>query len=136
MIEATARPKPSNASKMLVAGLFVTSAGITIQFFSGMPGFPVVPPGTFITAGAALVVLLLPWRWAPAIGLGTTVFVLGGAITASVVRDGEPLAPLTNPSVFGQFAGVALQWIGMLVALVAGIAAVRHAAVRSLPPQA
>jgi hypothetical protein len=48
--------KRSVAAKVNLAGLVVAAAGITIQYFSGVEGFPTIPPGPFILLGAAALV--------------------------------------------------------------------------------
>jgi hypothetical protein len=37
----------STAARLNVAGLVAAAAGILIQYFSGVEGFPTVPPGPF-----------------------------------------------------------------------------------------
>jgi hypothetical protein len=56
----------STPEKVNVAGLVVAAAGILLQFFSGVEGFPTIPPGPFILLAAAALVAwgrgAGPWR--------------------------------------------------------------------------
>jgi hypothetical protein len=46
----------STPAKVNVVGMVVAAAGILIEYFSGVEGFPTVPPGPFILVGAAALV--------------------------------------------------------------------------------
>jgi hypothetical protein len=46
----------SAPAKVNVAGLVVAAAGILIQYFSGVEGFPTIPPGPFILLAAAALI--------------------------------------------------------------------------------
>jgi hypothetical protein len=59
----------SAPTKVNAAGLVVAATGILIQYFSGVEGFPTVPPGPFILLGAAALVAWGPWRWTAAVGV-------------------------------------------------------------------
>jgi hypothetical protein len=59
----------STAAKVNVAGLAVAAVGILLKYFSGVEGFPTVPPGPFILLGAAALVAWGPWRWTAAVGV-------------------------------------------------------------------
>jgi hypothetical protein len=65
-----------------VAALLVGAAGILMQYFSGVGGFPTIPPGPNFLAVAAAVVALGPWRWTPVVGIIAPLFVLAGGIVA------------------------------------------------------
>jgi hypothetical protein len=101
-----------------VAGLVVAAAGVTIEYLTGVPGFPPIPPGPFILLTAALVVAVVRWRWIPLVGLLTALFVAGGTVLA-----GTTAVVLSAPDVAGQFLGAVVQVTGLVVAIVAGVMA-------------
>lgn len=105
-----------------VVFLLVAALGLVIQILGGVPGFPPVPPGPIILVAAAAVVALVPWRWAPAVGLAATVFLVVGLVV-SWPGSGTG-GRLADPSAFVPFAGTVLFLAGLVVALVAGVAAV------------
>jgi hypothetical protein len=122
----TTRGTRSAAARVNVAGLVVASAGILVQYFSGVEGFPTIPPGPFILLGAAALVAWGPWRWTAAVGVIAPLLglVLG---TMSTVLTWETTAPLSDPSEPAGFVGAVIQFLGLIVALGAGIVAVMHA---------
>jgi hypothetical protein len=83
-------------------------------------GFPTVPPGPFILAGAAALVAWGPWRWTVAVAVLAPLLslVLG---TMSTVLHWGTTAPLSHPGETAGFVGAVLQFVGLLVALGAGI---------------
>jgi hypothetical protein len=115
----------SMPARVNVAGLVVAAAGILIQYFSGVEGFPTVPPGPFILAGAAALVAFGPWRWTPAVAVVAPLLglVLG---TMSTVLNWGTTAPLSDPGEPAGFAGAVLQFSGLIVALGAGILVAMH----------
>jgi hypothetical protein len=112
----------SMAAKLTVAGLVVAAAGILTQYFSGVEGFPTIPPGPIILLVAAAVVAFGPWRWTAVVGVAVSLFVLVGGTIATIVNWGVG-APLSNPAEVGGFAGSLIQFLGLIIALVAGIIA-------------
>ncbi|MCR2762598.1 hypothetical protein NQ152_03645 [Microbacterium sp. zg.B48] len=116
------RFRPRGARLTLVAALLVAALGILIQFLTGVPGFPVVPPGPIILAAVAVVVAVVPWRFIPVLGLIAAAFVLTGMFLAGT---GDRLI---NPADIGPFAGTWMQLVGLLTALSAGIVATVSAA--------
>src|SRR5262245_22891624 len=78
----------SMAGKLTVAGLVIAAAGILIQYFSGVEGFPTIPPGPVILLVAAAVVAFGPWRWAIIVGVATALFVLVGGTIATIANWG------------------------------------------------
>lgn len=107
------------AAVALVAGLVLAAVGLVVQVVSGVPGFPTIPPGPIILVVAAAIVALAPWRLAPLVGLVVALFITVGAVVNFTGIAGR----LGDPGAFGPFAGTALQLIGLLVALVAGVMA-------------
>jgi hypothetical protein len=106
----------------LIVGLVIAAAGVFTEFLAGVPGFPKVPPGPFILAAGAVVVMVLRWRWAPAIGLLVALFITVGTVLAGA--GGR----LTNPTPLGWFLGTWVQLIGLVIALVGGVLALVVAA--------
>ena len=118
----------SMPAKVNVAGMLVAAAGILVEYFSGVEGFPTVPPGPFILAGAAALVAFGPWRWTPAVAVLAPLLSLALGTLSTVLNWGTP-APLSDPGEPAGFAGAVLQFSGLLAALAAGIVVVMR------PPQ-
>jgi hypothetical protein len=89
-----------------------------IEYLTGVPGFPTVPPGPIILVAAAVVVAMVAWRWIVVLGLVAAAFLSVGAVAAGTTAD-----VLAEPGVIGQFLGALIQVLGLVVALVAGVAA-------------
>ncbi|GAB3385912.1 hypothetical protein GCM10027568_03580 [Humibacter soli] len=99
-------------------GLLLAAVGVLVQFLTGVPGFPPVPPGPIILAVAALVVVVVRWRWIVILGLAVAVFLTVGALAS-----GTTVSLLSSGATAGQLAGIYLQLIGIVIALVAGVVA-------------
>lgn len=110
---------------VLAGGLLLAAVGLVVMILTGVPGFPLVPPGPIILVGAALVVALVPWRWAPVVGLAAALFLIVGAIVSGTIDD-----RFAAPELIGQLLGTVINLAGLAVAVVAGVLAVA-AAVRS-----
>ena len=104
------------ASKLTVAALLVAAAGFVTQIVSGVD-VPTVPPGLVIMLVAAGLVAFLPWRWIPVVGAGVGLFLLVGFFASGAVGS------LLDPSRLGVFIGAWVQFLAVIVALVAGIVA-------------
>jgi hypothetical protein len=113
----------SMPAKVNVAGMLVAAAGILVEYFSGVEGFPTVPPGPFILAGAAALVAFGPWRWTPAVAVLAPLLSLALGTLSTVLNWGTT-APLSDPGEPAGFAGAVLQFLGLLAALAAGIVVV------------
>ena len=111
----------STAAKATAVGLVLAGAGILIQYLTGVPGFPTIPPGPIIAAVAAALVIWVPWRWAPTVGLAAALFFVVGAAAFGAVP--AILDRLADPGSVGPFAGTAIQVVGLAVAVIAGILA-------------
>jgi hypothetical protein len=123
--------RPSAAARLNAAGLVVAAAGITIQFVSGVD-FPTIPPGPIILLSAAAVVVFGPWRSSPWVGLVAAAFVSLGGVIATIAGNGFN-STLGDPSEVGGFIGAVVQIAGLLIALPAGVVAVRGSASRAEP---
>jgi hypothetical protein len=102
--------------------------GTLLEYVTGVPGFPMVPPGPIILAAAAIVVAVVAWRWIAALGLLVAAFVAVGAVASGVTVE-----LLATPHVPGQFVAALVQVIGLVVALVGGVLALVAAPVPARP---
>jgi hypothetical protein len=124
---------PSPATKLNAAGLVIAAAGIMIQYASGVD-FPTIPPGPIILLAAAALVVFGPRRWGAVVGLVVALFVALGGTIATIV--GEGFSPqLSDPSAVGGFAGTLVQIAGLVIAVAAGIVAVRRGGGSRQQPQ-
>lgn len=108
----------SVASKLTAVGLVAGAAGIVIQILTGVAEYPMIPPGAVILLAAALLVSLLPWRWAPVVGVALAILILVGAFVTPGTGN-----RLSEPEEIGPFIGTSVQMLGLLTAVVAGIVA-------------
>ncbi len=106
----------SASSKLTVAALLVAAAGFVIQIVSGVD-VPTVPPGLVILLVAAGLIAFSPWRWMPVVGAAVGLFLLVGFFASGAVGS------LLEPSQLGVFVGAWVQFLAVIVAAVAGIAA-------------
>ncbi|MET8278119.1 hypothetical protein [Micromonospora sp. NPDC005174] len=101
-----------------IAGLLVGAAGIGVMWAAGVE-FPVaVPPGMIILLAGAIFVTFAPWRWSPAVG----------ALLGLFVAVGFAISPTGVDNLLGRHGtdvatGQAIQLVGVLTALVAGVVA-------------
>ena len=113
------RPSLPAAGKLTVAGLVAAAAGIAIQILSGVDEYPAIPPGLVILlVGAGLIILGARRRWSPLLGVAVAGFILFGTFVTPGTAE-----RLTRPDAAGAFAGTAVQMLGLIVALLAGIVA-------------
>jgi hypothetical protein len=103
------------AKTVLVAGLATAAVGTLLEYVTGVPGFPTVPPGPIILAAAAIVVAVVAWRWIAALGVLAAAFVAVGAVASGVT-----VQLLATPEVPGQFVAALVQVLGLVAALVGG----------------
>ena len=106
----------SPAGKVTVAALLVAAAGFVIQIVSGVD-VPTVPPGLVIMLVAAALVAFGPWRWTPVVGVVVGLFLLVGFFASGSV--GSLLAPDQS----GVLVGAWVQFLALIVTVVAGIVA-------------
>ncbi len=107
----------TRASQLTVAGLLVAAAGFVIQIVSGVD-VPTVPPGLVILLVAAALVAFAPWWWMPIVGVVVGLFLLIGFFASGAVGS------LLEPGQLGVFLGAWMQFLAVIVAVVAGIVAV------------
>jgi hypothetical protein len=103
------------ASKLTIAALLVAAAGFVIQIVSGVD-VPTVPPGLVIMLVAAGLVAFLPWR-IPVVGAAVGLFLLVGFFASGAVGS------LLDLSRLGVIIGAWIQFLAVIVAVVAGIVA-------------
>jgi hypothetical protein len=110
----------SEAPAATVVGLVVGALGITILWASGVE-FPLaIPPGLVILLAGVLFVGLASWPWAPGVGAFLGLFVFVGFL----------ISPDGIPHILGEHGtakqiGQAIQVIGVVTALIAGVIATR-----------
>ena len=110
----------SGARGVTIAGLVVGAAGISILWAAGQE-FPIYPPpGIVLLLAGALFIALTSWRWTPAVGA-----VLGAFVTVGTLISPDGLPNLTGESGAAIAVGQAIQAIGVVTALVAGVIATR-----------
>ena len=102
--------------KVTVVALLLAAAGFVIQIVSGVD-VPTVPPGLIILLVAAALVAFGPWRWTPVVGIVVGLFFLVGFFASGSVDS------LLEPSQLGVFVGAWVQFLAVIVAVVAGTAA-------------
>jgi hypothetical protein len=103
-----------------VAGLVVGAVGIGILWAAGVD-FPVYPPpGMVILVAGALFVGLAPWRWVPGVGAFLGLFVTVGFLASPTGRTN-----LVGDAGVSVAVGQAIQVVGVVTALVAGVVATR-----------
>lgn len=95
--------------------LFTAVVGMVLQIIAGVD-FPTVPPGPIILGVAGVALLTVRHAWVVIVGvLAPLVITVGG------ILEGSSWGRLANPGEFGQFLGTALQWIGMVAAILIGL---------------
>jgi hypothetical protein len=103
-----------------VLGLVVGAVGVGILWASGVE-FPIYPPpGIVILLAGAVLVGLASWRWAPGVGAFLGLFVFVGFLISPTGRSN-----LLGEAGAGAAIGQAIQVLGVLTALIAGVIAAR-----------
>jgi hypothetical protein len=103
-----------------VAGLLVGAAGIGILWAAGVD-FPIYPPpGIVILLAGALFVALGRWRWTPGVGAFLGLFVTVGFLISPTGRTNLVGEAGTSVAI-----GQAIQVVGVVTALIAGVIATR-----------
>jgi hypothetical protein len=112
----------SNARKLNVAGLVLTSAAMLLQIAAGSTLYPSVT-GPIVLVVTALVVAFVPSRWAAYVGLVVPLVLGAGAIVAAVMT-GDFIDQLTTVGNPGIFLGSVLHVGGLVTAVGGGVGAV------------
>lgn len=120
VITTTARSSSPRPRKATLAGLVVGALGIGILWASGVE-FPIYPPpGIIILAAGAAFVALGRWPWTPAVGA-----FLGLFVTVGFLISPTGLSNLAGEAGAGVAIGQAVQVVGVVTALIAGVVATR-----------
>jgi hypothetical protein len=105
---------------LTIVGLVVGAIGIGVLWASGVE-FPIYPPPGILILGVGAVVVGLTRRpWAPAIGA-----FLGLFVTVGFLISPTGLSNLTGEAGAGVAVGQAIQVVGVVTALIAGVLATR-----------
>jgi hypothetical protein len=113
----------SPAGRRTALGLAVAAAGVMIQYIAGVGDYPTIPPGPIILLAAAAVVVFGAGRWAVRVGLAAAIFISIGGVIATIAGNGY--ANTFDPGELAGFIGAVIQIAGLLIAVPAGILAVR-----------
>lgn len=112
----------TRARALTVAGLVVGAAGIAVLWAAGVD-FPLpIPPGIVLLVAGAVFVSLSRRRWAPAVGAFLGLFVTAGFLISPTGLDN-----LLGEAGTAVALGQGIQQIGVITALVCGVAATRGA---------
>jgi hypothetical protein len=103
-----------------IAGLLTGAAGLVLQQAGGVV-MPTVPPGLIFLVVAAGLMAVKRWKWA-----AIAAILAAGAEIAGFFGSGNA-ARLTGLDQFGAFTGSWIRLAGIVVALIAGVAATRAA---------
>jgi hypothetical protein len=112
----------SNARRVSVAGLVLTSAAMLLQIAAGSTLYPSVT-GPIVLVATALVVAFVPGRWTAYVGLVVPLVLGVGAIVAAAMT-GDFIDQLTNPGNAGIFLGSLAHVAGLTAAVAGGVAMV------------
>lgn len=110
-------PQPRPLARLTSIALVAAGAGIVTQILSGID-FPTVPPGLFILLVPAALIWFVPWRWMPLFGTFAGLSQWIGLFAAGQAPRLVTMDPI------GGTLGLWLQLLAVIVATVAGIAAV------------
>ncbi len=105
--------------KALAVGLWIAALGILTQAATGAKGYhQKIPPGVLILAVIGLVVYFTSrWMWTAVLGL-----FLAGLISIGVFTTPGTAYRLRHPEEIGPLIGTLVQLLGLLFALIAGVA--------------
>lgn len=107
----------STAAQLI--GLVTAAAGILVLFVVGVVTAP-VPVGTLVLLTAAAVVAFAPWRWAPALGLAVTLYLIVGLVL------NETSSRLSGAAGQGELIGFLVLALGLFAATVGGVVSSIH----------
>jgi hypothetical protein len=116
----------STAATWNVAGLIIAAAGIVSMFVTGVANQP-APVGAIVMLLVAGLEAFRVWRWMPVIGTVVPLLIFVGAfIWPGLVER------LTHPGDIAAFGGTTVQMVGLIIAIVSGIAAVAQVSRRGV----
>lgn len=111
-------PTRSLPARIDAAALLLAILGMIIQIAGGVK-YPTVPPGIVILAVVALLMTFVSWRPVRLLGVVAPLFILVGGIISSTGRTN-----ISDPGHFGPFIGTVIQFAGLAIGLLAGLASV------------
>jgi hypothetical protein len=109
----------SNATKLNIAGLVLTAAGMLLQIAAGSELYPSFA-GPIVLLVTAVIVAFWSSRWTPYVALLIPLVLGLGAIIAAVI-SGEFIEQLTDVGKAGIFLGSLMHVIGLIAAVAGGI---------------
>jgi len=109
----------STATKVNVAGLVLTAAGMLKQIAAGSTLYPSLT-GPIVLIAAAIFVTFGPGRWTPWAGLVLPLVLGVGAIVAAIMTGGF-IAQLTDAGKPALVLGSLVQVIGLIAAIGGGV---------------
>jgi hypothetical protein len=112
----------TNAAKLNVAGLLLTAAGMTLQKTSGSELYPSYT-GPVVLVVTAVMVTLWQRRWVSYVALAVPL-VLGIGLIVTALMTGDFTEQLTHANDTGVFVGSVMHVVGLVAAVVAGVAMV------------
>lgn len=112
------RPTRSVPARIDAAALLLAILGMVIQIASGVK-YPTVPPGIVILGAVALLITFVPWPPVRLLGVIAPGFILFGGFVSNTGRTN-----ISHPGHFGPFIGTAVQFAGLAIAVLAGVAAI------------
>ena len=112
----------STAGKVNATGLVLTAAGMLLQIAGGSTLYPSVA-GPIVLIVAAAIVVFVPGRWTPWVGLVVPLVLGVGAIVAAAMSGGF-IDQLTDPGRAGVFLGSVLHVVGLIAAVAGAVGVV------------
>ena len=112
----------STAGKVNATGLVLTAAGMMLQIAGGSTLYPSVA-GPIVLIVAAAIVVFVPGRWTPWVGLVVPLVLGVGAIVAAAMSGGF-IDQLTDPGRAGVFLGSVLHVVGLIAAVAVAVGVV------------
>ena len=109
----------SGATRVTVAGLVLTAAGMLLQISGGSTLYPSLT-GPIVLALTALVVAFVPGRWTAYLGLVVPLVLGVGAVVAAAMT-GDFTGQLTGPANLSVFLGSLMHIVGLVSAVAGGL---------------
>lgn len=106
----------NRSTAVQISGLVTAAVGILVLFVVGVVTAP-IPVGTVVLLTAAAVVAFVPWRWASAVGLAVTLYLIVGFVL------NETASRLSDPAGAGELIGSLALALGLFLASVGGVVA-------------
>jgi hypothetical protein len=113
----------SNATRLNIAGLVLTAAGMLLQIAAGSELYPSFA-GPIVLLVTAVIVALWFSRWTPYVALLIPLVLGLGAIIAAVI-SGEFIDQLTNFGEAGILLGSLMHVVGLIAAVAGGVGMLR-----------